>query len=152
MKKIQTGSKTGGLHLWLILWKAHDAVRQYATQNIASLSPGLSDFAILEALLHKGPMPVNDIGARVMLTSGSMTTAIDRLEARGLVERRVQPEDRRTRMVFLTPDGEKLISCAFAEHSRAMESLGQTLSPAERASAIRILKKLGREAERRVQS
>jgi len=47
-----------------------------------------SDFAVLEALLHKGPLPVNEIGKKVLLTSGSMTVAVDRLEQRRLVERR----------------------------------------------------------------
>src|SRR6476659_9847529 len=89
------GAEPEGIHLWLVLWKACSAVRDYAIRDITSLGLGLSDFAILEVLLHKGPTPVNDIGAKVLLTSGSMTTAIDRLEARNLVERRTDPEDRR---------------------------------------------------------
>jgi len=54
-----------------------------------------SDFAVLEALLHKGPLPVNEIGKKILLTSGSITVAIDRLEKRGLVERRAHGTDRR---------------------------------------------------------
>src|SRR3954467_12324378 len=80
-----------GIHLWLILWKSYNAVRDYAFRDIASLGLGLSDFAILEVLLHKGATPVNDIGAKVLLTSGSMTTAIDRLPVRKIVERRADP-------------------------------------------------------------
>ena len=133
-----------GVHLWLVLWKAYDAVRNYAVKDIASLGLGLSDFAILELLLHKGPASVNDIGAKVLLTSGSMTLAIDRLEARNLVERRQNSEDRRARIVHLTEHGRKLIACAFAAHAVSMNRLGAKLSAAERAQAIRLLKKLGR--------
>jgi len=135
--------ETEGIHVWLVLWKAHAAVRDYAVKDITSLRLGLSDFAILELLLHKGPTPVNDIGSKVLLTSGSMTTAIDRLEARKLVQRRTDPEDRRARLVDLTPSGRKLIECAFAAHSASMNTLGSALTARERAELIRLLKKLG---------
>ena len=76
---------SSGVHLWVVLWKAYDSLRAHAHRNIAELKLGLSDFAVLEVLLHKGPLPVNSIGVRVRLTSGSITTAVDRLEQRGLV-------------------------------------------------------------------
>jgi len=148
-EKIQPAQDSSGTHLWLVLWKSYEAVRNYAVRDIVSLRLGLSDFAILEVLLNKGPCPVNDIGARVGLTSGSMTSAIDRLEKKAFVERRTDPTDRRTRVVHLTPEGRKLISCAFAAHAKTMDGLGENLSEHERATAIRILKKLGRAAEQR---
>src|SRR5437899_2917690 len=126
-----------GIHLWLVLSKAYSAVREYAIQDIASLGLGLSDFAILEVLLHKGATPVNEIGSKVLLTSGSMTTAIDRLETRKLVERHTHPEDRRARLVDLTPAGRKLIESAFAAHAAAMNRLGSALTGRERAEAVR---------------
>src|SRR5258708_40212975 len=64
-----------------------------------------SDFAVLEALLHKGPLPVNEIGKKILLTSGSITVAIDRLETKGLVQRRASGTDRRGRIVHLTKEG-----------------------------------------------
>lgn len=143
MKRIQPGADSSGTHLWLVLWKAFEAVRDYALRDIDSLGLGLSDFAILEVLLHKGPSAVHDIGDRVGLTSGSMTTAIDRLEDRSLVERRSEPEDRRTRVIHLTHQGRKLIECAFAAHSAAMNKLGEALTEEERAAVIPLLKKLG---------
>lgn len=145
MKKMQTATPSG-VHLWLVLWKAYAAVRAYATTDIASLGLSLTDFGILEALLHKGPLPVNDIGRKVSLTSGSVTTAIDRLQARGLVERR-GTEDKRARMVHLTASGTKLIRCAFGAHGASMERLGQALTDDERRNGVAILKKLGRAAE-----
>jgi MarR family 2-MHQ and catechol resistance regulon transcriptional repressor len=101
------------------------------------------DFGILEALLHKGALPVNTIGKKVLLTSGSITTAIDRLERRGLVERRDAPADRRVRMVHLTPEGRKLIKRAFAQHAADMEQAASALSESERKTLLRLLKKLG---------
>ncbi|HEY2015382.1 MAG TPA: MarR family transcriptional regulator, partial [Bryobacteraceae bacterium] len=93
---------SSGVRLWLILWKAYDTLRTHAETHIESLGLCLSDFGVLEVLLHKGPMPVNAIGALVRLTSGSITAAVDRMERKGLVERRNDPGDRRTRMVYLT--------------------------------------------------
>jgi MarR family 2-MHQ and catechol resistance regulon transcriptional repressor len=136
-----------GVHLWLVLWKAYDSIRAHAECHIHSLGLGLSDFGILETLLHKGPQPVNTIGGRLRLTSGSITAAVDRLEQKGLVERRSDPHDRRTRMVHLTQAGQKLIACAFADHTAAMERAASGLSPEERDEACRLLKKLGRHAQ-----
>src|SRR5690348_470838 len=99
----KTPAATSGIHLWLVLWKAFDALQAHAYQNIRSAGLGLSDFGVLEMLLHKGPLPVNIIGARVGLTSGSISVAIDRLAARRLVERRDDLADRRARVVHLTP-------------------------------------------------
>jgi MarR family 2-MHQ and catechol resistance regulon transcriptional repressor len=142
----KTPLKLGGIHLWLVLWKAFDALQAHADQSIRSMGLGLSDFGILEALLHKGPLPVNVLGAKIRLTSGSISVAIDRLEAKGLVERKDDPEDRRARIVHLTRAGRKLIECAFAEHATAMEQATSGLSQPERTEAIRLLKKLGAKA------
>ena len=135
--------EVNGVHLWLLLWKCYSAVRDYATADIASLGLSLTDFSVLEALLHKGPLPVNDLGRKVGLTSGSITTAVDRLHARNLVERRSSEADARARMVHLTASGRKQIECAFAAHSEAMERVGHTLTPKERGDLAKLLKKLG---------
>src|SRR5437660_12224509 len=100
---------TSGVHLWLVLWKTYAALQRHALESLADLGLGYSDFAILELLLHKGPTPVNTIGTKVNLTTGSISVAVDRLEQRGLVERRPDPEDRRARVVHLTAAGRKLI-------------------------------------------
>lgn len=136
-----------GIHLWLILMKTHEALRQHAMRQIHALGLGFSDFAVLEVLLHKGPTPVNEIGRRVRLTSGSITAGVDRLERKGLVERHGDPADRRTRVVHLTPAGRQLISAAFADHARAMERVTAGLTGEERAAASALLKKLGRSAQ-----
>ena len=110
---------------------------------------GLSDFATLELLLHKGPQRVNEIGRRIRLTSGSITTAVDRLETRGLVKRRADPDDRRASVVELTPKGRALITEVFRAHKAAMDLAADALSPKERTTLIQLLKKLGLSAENR---
>src|SRR6476646_2061242 len=109
-----------GVHVFLVLWKAPHAVEAYAVGSIAGQGIGATDFAVLEALLHKGPLPVNEIGRKVLLTSGSITTAVDRLETKGLVERRAHGSDRRARVVHLTREGKKLITRIYGEHAGDM--------------------------------
>src|SRR5882672_4895580 len=111
---------TSGVHLWLVLMKAFRALKPVAEKSVNAARAGLgdSDFGVLEALLHKGPLPVNTIGRKIQLTSGSITAAVDRLEAQGLLERRAHATDRRARVVHLTKEGRRLIESVFAEHER----------------------------------
>lgn len=139
-----------GTHVWLVLMKAHRSVQRHAAASIASLDLGLSDFVVLEMLLHKGPMKVNDIGRKVDLTSGSITTAVDRLQARGLVSREVNREDSRSRIVQLTAKGRTLIRTAFAAHADRMEKAAGGLNMKERADLVALLKKLGLDAQARL--
>jgi len=141
--KVESLSGGSGVHVWLVLWKAAQAVEAYAKQSIIGLDMCGSDFAVLEALLHKGALPVNEIGRKVLLTSGSITVAIDRLEAKGLVERRPAADDRRARIVHLTRQGRKLITPVFTQHATEMERLASDLSAADRVTLIRLLKKIG---------
>ena len=136
-----------GAHLWLIVWKAFQALREHAEAHIASLGLGFSDFGVLEALLHRGPLPINQIGEKVNLTSGSITAAVDRLESKGLLERRNDAEDRRARIVHLTEAGTRLIECAFADHVAVMERATSALSAEEQEHAIHLIRKLGRGAQ-----
>jgi len=138
---------SSGVHLWLVLMKAHRTLERYARCSIEPSGLGSSEFAILELLLHRGRQPVNAIGRRVDLTSGATTTAVDRLEAQGLVIRTSDPEDRRTRFVSLTPKGTVLIRKVFRAHQRAMEGATRSLTAAERQTLIDLVKKLGRAAE-----
>lgn len=145
--KVESLSGGSGVHVWLVLWKAAQAVEAYAKRSIGGSELCGSDFAVLEALLHKGALPVNEIGRKVLLTSGSITVAIDRLEAKGLVERRASADDRRARIVHLTKAGKKLITQAYAGHAADLEQLAASaLTTGERATLIRLLKKLGYEA------
>jgi len=152
MPRSKSDSLTGGsgVHVWLVLWKAAQAVEAYAKKSIVDLEMCGSDFAVLEALLHRGALPVNEIGKKVLLTSGSITVAIDRLEAKGLVQRRASPDDRRAKIVHLTGEGRKLITRAYNEHAEDMEELASDLSASERTTLIRLLKKIGYKADAEV--
>lgn len=130
-------------HVWVVLYRAAHAVETNARASISRLGLGLSDFAILELLLHKGSLPVNDLGRKVLLSSGSITTAVTRLEERRLVRRTAHATDKRARIVELTREGRKLIECAFGQHERDMEEVMSVLRPTERTELIRLLKKLG---------
>ena len=133
-----------GVHVWLVLWKAARAVGDYAQNSVSQLEICGSDFAVLEALFHKGPRPVNEIGKKVLLTSGSITTAVDRLESKGLVERRSHGTDRRAKVVHLTKEGRKMIAKAYADHAADMERLASaSLNLKERQMLIRLLKQIG---------
>lgn len=135
-----------GVTVWLALWKTADAVGDHARRDVARQGLCYTDFAVLEAVLHKGPLPVNVIGKLVLLTSGSITTAIDRLEARGLVERLPDSSDRRARLVRLTPAGRDFMEGIWAEHERSLERATDSLDPTERRDLIRLLLKLKRGA------
>ena len=139
--------KTDGPHIRLVLWKAHKAVEMIDKKSIAATGLGLSDFAVLEAILHKGAMPVNTIGKKVLLTSGSISTAVDRLVRKGLVRRRRNPSDGRVFLVDLTAEGRRTIEAAYRRHSRNLEAAVAVLDPDEKRSLVRLLKKLGRHAE-----
>src|ERR1700753_2060660 len=104
------------VHAWLVMMKAMQAITRYALANLDKTGLGLSDFAVLEALLHKGPLPVNVIGPKVNLTPGSISVAVDRLLTKGLVSRTESSEDRRVRVVALTPRGRSLITPVFRAH------------------------------------
>jgi MarR family 2-MHQ and catechol resistance regulon transcriptional repressor len=101
---------------------------------------------VLEVLLHKGPLPVNTIGPIVDLTPGSISIAVDRLFAKGLVTRVESTEDRRVRIIALTPRGKDLIVPAFRKHSVPMRTVFSELSPEELRALELALKKVGKRA------
>jgi len=139
---------TTGVHLWLVLMKAYQALHQRAMRSIVNTGLGFSDFAVLEALLHKGPLPVNTVGSQVALSSGSSTAAIDRLERKSLVRRGFHANDRRARIVHLTAKGRTLIEHAFRKHAADMEAVAANLSGSERKVLLDLVRKLGKTAER----
>jgi MarR family 2-MHQ and catechol resistance regulon transcriptional repressor len=142
---MQRKQDASGVHVWLVLMKAFRALAAHAEEslNLSRTGLGDSDFRVLEALLHKGPLPVNTIGPKVWLTPGSISVAVDRLEKTGLVKRR-NTDDRRVRLVELTAKGRALITRTFREHAAVMEEAAGVLSNEERRTLLRLLKKLGK--------
>ena len=136
-----------GVHVWLILMKAYAAIEAVAAKSIADSNLGPSDFQVLEILLHKGALPVNTIGRKIMLTSGSISTAVDRLEKRKLVRRDPSVDDARVTYVSLTGPGHALIQRIFSGHAQRMEEVFDPLSDEERLLVEELLKKVGQHAE-----
>jgi MarR family 2-MHQ and catechol resistance regulon transcriptional repressor len=136
-----------GAHIRLILARAAKAIENFDRDSIAQTGLNISDFAILEVLLHKGPLPVNTIGKKVLLTSGSMTTAANRLVQKGYIRRKQDPEDGRCFLLHLTSAGRRLIRTAYTKHSRNLEKIAQVLTGTERTQLVSLLKKVGRHAQ-----
>ena len=134
-------------HAWLVMMKAMRALTRYAAAGIEETGLGLSDFGVLEILLHKGPLPVNTIGPIVNLTPGSISIAVDRLVAKGLVSRVESAEDRRVRIVALTPRGKDLIVKAFRKHAGQMKRAFSELSSEELRALELALKRVGKRAD-----
>ncbi len=126
--------------------KAMRALTRYAAAGIEETRLGLSDFGVLELLMHKGPLPVNTIGPIVDLTPGSISIAVDRLVAKGLVSRVESAEDRRVRIVALTPRGRDLIASAFRKHSGQMKRVFSDLNAEDLRGLEETLKKVGMRA------
>jgi MarR family 2-MHQ and catechol resistance regulon transcriptional repressor len=133
-------------HVWLVMMKAMRALTRYAAAGIEKTGLGLSDFGVLEILLHKGPLPVNTIGPIIDLTPGSISIAVDRLVEKGLVSRVESAEDRRVRIVALTPRGKDLIVPAFRRHSGQMRKVFSELNPEDLRGLEVALKKVGKRA------
>src|SRR3984885_4573990 len=134
--------------LWLVLARAYHSIGEYIEGSITAQGLILSDFMVLEVLLHKGPLTISVIGEKVLLASASMTSAIDRLEKRGLVQRTTCNSDRRIRLVELTCDGRKFIEEIYTRHEKDLESIASELDDNERRTLYDGLKKIGRAAKK----
>ncbi|HET8655912.1 MAG TPA: MarR family transcriptional regulator [Longimicrobiaceae bacterium] len=132
------------LKLWTVLARAFHSVSEEARRSVERHGLGGSEFGVLELLYHKGRLSLGEVGERILLTSGSTTYVIDKLEARGLVRRAACPDDRRVCYVELTPEGEALIGTVFPAHARRVREITDGLSVEEKREAAELLKRLGR--------
>lgn len=131
------------LDLWVVLSRAHAAIQAHAAAHVAQHDLTLGEFGVLEALYHKGPLLLGEVQRKVLVTSGGMTFLVNRLEARGLVERRDCPGDRRARHVALTEQGRRLIARIFPEHAAVIRRAMDGLTQRERREAAALLRTLG---------
>ena len=134
------------LKLWVVLARAEAAVEEHARAHVAQHGLTLPEFAILEALYHKGDLLHGDLQRKILVTSGGVTYLVDRLVDKGLVERRDCPNDRRARYAVLTAEGRALIRRIFPQHAAWVEQAVAGLTPDEQAEAIRLLRTLGKYA------
>jgi len=130
--------------LWIVLLRTYRALSHIAERSISDTGLGLTDFATLEALLHKGPLTIGEIQSRVPLALGSMTAVVDRLERRGLILRTPSPADRRAKVLRLSPKGRAVVKDAFSRHEADLESAMAVLTHREKRQLRALLKRLGR--------
>jgi MarR family 2-MHQ and catechol resistance regulon transcriptional repressor len=150
MSRKKTADRITAPQLWVVMTRSHHAIRLLAEQGITNAGLCLSDFAALEALLHKGPLTITQIQEKVLLASGSMTAAIDRLEQLGLVVRKSTSTDRRARIVELTPKGKRVAGQYYEKHARDLEELMSVLSERDKQQLHISLKKVGLLAAQRL--
>jgi MarR family 2-MHQ and catechol resistance regulon transcriptional repressor len=135
------------LKLWLTLARASRAVSENARRSIESSGLSRSEFGVLEALYHKGPLTVGEIGSRLLMASGSMTYVVDRLEERKLLARRVSPDDRRVFRVELTSKGQSLFAEIFPRHAERIRQATAGLTVDEKQIVAALLRRLGKYAQ-----
>jgi MarR family 2-MHQ and catechol resistance regulon transcriptional repressor len=134
------------LKLWVVLSRAFDALQGHAAADIARHGLTITEFGVMEALYHKGPLLLGEVQRKILVTSGGVTYLIDRLVAKGLVERRRCEKDRRAYYAALTPDGDALIREIFPQHAAAIDRALGGLDEAQKEQAINLLRALGRYA------
>jgi MarR family 2-MHQ and catechol resistance regulon transcriptional repressor len=139
--------RNDSLTLFIALSRATQWVNAHADQDIRSNGLNRTEFGVLELLHHKGPQPLQQIGGKVLMSSGNITYVVDKLEKKGLVRRRASTTDRRLIYAELTDYGETFIASIFPGHIAVIESAVKGLSPEEQQVAGELLKKLGRYAQ-----
>lgn len=140
---------TSAASLWLVLMKAYRSMEAYIESTVSAQGIGLSDFMIMEALLHKGPMSMSQLGDKVLLANPSMTAAVDRLQKLGYVSRCSDATDRRVRTVDLTKEGRRVIRKIFAQHELDLEEVMAGVCPTHREGVRTALKTIGLAAKAR---
>jgi MarR family 2-MHQ and catechol resistance regulon transcriptional repressor len=131
------------LKLWVVLSRTMNAVARHTEADVARHGIGMTEFAILEALHHRGPLLLGEVRAKILISGGGVTYVIDKLVQKGLVERRACPDDRRATYAALTAEGEALMERIFPEHARCIAHALSGLTPDEKAAATALLKRLG---------
>ena len=132
MSSTSNNGAESAARVWVVLARAYAAMSEYVERRVAAEGLCLSDFEVLELLLHQDAMPISAIGSKVLLTNASMTSVIDRMVGRGLVVRKSDPKDRRIRMVELTKQGRTLIAELYPRHLQDLEAIVQVFDQEER--------------------
>ena len=131
------------LKLFIVLSRATKVVSDRIEEDMRSHGLNPSEFQVLEILYHLGEQPIQQLGKKVLLASGSMTYVVDKLEQKDLVERKACPSDRRVIYAKITEKGDALMSVIFPKHQEAIQRIFSILEDDEKALMIEKLKKLG---------
>jgi MarR family 2-MHQ and catechol resistance regulon transcriptional repressor len=140
---MENDSTAKSLKLFIVLSRAYKAINEHVNKVIQSNGLNPTEFAVLELLYHKGDQPLQQIGGKILLASGSITYVVDKLEQKGLLKRIACPKDRRVTYASITDEGKQLIQEIFPEHAKQIDSLMSSLNDSEKVEAINLLKKLG---------
>src|SRR4051794_15868088 len=132
------------LKLFVVLSKAYKTIMDRALKDMKQYGLSASEFMILEVMYTKRKIPIQQIGEKILVTSGSMTYNIDKLEQKGLLRRVPSAEDRRIVFVEVTPEGDALFGRIFPDHAGVIHRLLHGLTLEEKQDATELLKKLGR--------
>jgi len=131
------------LKLLVVLSKAYRAVTERSVKGVKRYGLSPSEFMILEVLYAKGRIPLQQIGEKILITSGSITYNIDKLEKKALLRRVPSVEDRRVIYAELTDEGHALFNRIFPEHAASVHALMSGITEEEQLALIELLKKLG---------
>ncbi|MCT8139628.1 MarR family transcriptional regulator [Anaerobacillus sp. CMMVII] len=131
------------LKLFIVLSRATRAIHDLVEEDIRTYGLNPTEFAVLELLYHKGDQPIQQIGKKVLLSSGSITYVVDKLEKKNLLVRKSCPKDRRVTYAVITENGTGLMDDIFPRHKEAIELIFSGLSADEKSVLIELLKKLG---------
>ncbi|GKU77557.1 MarR family winged helix-turn-helix transcriptional regulator [Paenibacillus sp. L3-i20] len=135
------------LDLFIALSRASQWVNAHADRDIRKHGLNRTEFGVLELLYHKGSQPLQQIGGKVLMSSGNITYVIDKLEKKGLCRRRASLEDRRLIYAEITEEGSRFIEEIFPGHTSVIEQSAGGLTAEEKQVASKLLKKLGRFAQ-----
>ncbi|NIK79130.1 MarR family 2-MHQ and catechol resistance regulon transcriptional repressor [Paenibacillus castaneae] len=139
--------QNAALDLFIALSRASQWVNAHADRDIRKNGLNRTEFGVLELLYHKGPQPLQQIGEKVLMSSGNITYVVDKLVNKGMVRRRASTEDRRLIYAELTEQGEQFIEEIFPAHTETIEAAENGLTAEEKQLASELLKKLGRFAQ-----
>lgn len=131
------------LKLYVVLIRAQRAIGERTELDLEQWGVSVTEFAIMEALYHKGPLLLGEVQRKILVSSGGITFLVDKLAERGFVERQPCPNDRRARYVALTRKGDALMKEIFPAHAAAIREAMKGLSAAEQKDATALLKRLG---------
>jgi MarR family 2-MHQ and catechol resistance regulon transcriptional repressor len=142
-----TDLKHDSLDLFIALNRATQWINAHADRDIRRYGLNRTEFGVLELLYHKGSQPLQQIGGKVLMSSGNITYVIDKLEQKNFVKRRASTEDRRLIFAEITDAGKGLMEDAFPKHADIIDQAVNGLSPDEKKAVSQLLKKLGKHAE-----
>jgi DNA-binding MarR family transcriptional regulator len=113
------------------LVRAYQALYNYSALHIRELGLTPSQFDVISTLGNTSGMSMNKLGEKTLITKGTLTGIIDRLEQKGLVRREVPEENRRSFTIVLTPEGEKVFEEVFPVHIAYLKQRFEDLNPQE---------------------